>query len=61
MLPLTQVEAWYVGECLKGETLLCQKLASYSAGIQDQELRNLMADLQRTCERHIDLLSREVE
>lgn len=61
MLPLTQVEAWYLGECLKGETFLCRKLASYSAEVQDQELKALIGDLERTCERHIDLLSKQVE
>jgi len=60
VLPLTQVETWYLGESIKGETFLCQKLASYLDQIQDPELRALTGDFQRTCERHIDLLSRHV-
>jgi hypothetical protein len=54
------VETWYLGESIKGETFLCQKLASYLDQIQDPELRALTGDFQRTCERHIDLLSRHV-
>lgn len=60
-MPLTEVETWYLGECLKGETFLYKKLAAYSGTVQDPGMKALLADLQKTCERHIDLLSKQIE
>ena len=59
-MPLTQVEAWYLGECMRGEALLYRKLASYLGQVQDEEMRALLGDIQRKCERRIDLLTRQV-
>jgi hypothetical protein len=60
LLPLTQTEAWYLGESLKGETLMAQKLTSYGQMAQDPQLKALIQNLERTCERHISLLSGHV-
>ncbi|HHW17627.1 MAG TPA: spore coat protein [Firmicutes bacterium] len=59
-MPLTQTETWYLSECIKGETLMCQKLASYANQVQDPQLRNLVNDLQRTCQRHVDMLTNHI-
>ena len=34
-MQLTQTEAWYLGESIKGETLMSQKLTSYREMAQD--------------------------
>ena len=36
-MALTQTESWYLGEAIKGETLMCQKLANYLSHVQDPE------------------------
>lgn len=60
MLPLTQTEAWYLGESLKGEARMAQKLTAYGQMAQDPQLKALIQNLERTCERHISLLSGHV-
>ncbi len=55
-MPLTQKESWYLSECIKGETLLCQKLAVYANQVQDPHLRGLIGNLQMTCQRNVDML-----
>jgi hypothetical protein len=61
MLQITQTEAWYLGEAIKGETLMCQKMAAYLNQIQDPQLRNIVTDLQRTCLKHVEILSNQVK
>lgn len=56
-MPLTQLETWYLNESIKGETLFCQKLASYANQVQDAKLRGLIQNLQETCLRHVETLS----
>ncbi|MGI6163295.1 MAG: hypothetical protein ACOYEQ_05150 [Bacillota bacterium] len=56
-MALTQTESWYLGEAIKGETLMCQKLANYLSHVQDPELRRLVIDLQRTCQQHVEMLT----
>lgn len=56
-MPLSQTETWYLNECIKGETLLCQKLAFYANQVQDPQLRGLIGNLQMTCQRHVDMLA----
>lgn len=60
-MQLTQTEAWYLGESIKGETLMSQKLTSYREMAQDPELRALIQNLERACERHLSLLSSQVK
>jgi len=55
-LALTQTETWYLSESIKGETLICQKLANYLNQVQDPELGKLVLELQRTCRQHVDTL-----
>lgn len=57
---LTQTETWYLNEAIKGETLMCQKLAFWANQIQDPQLRSIVSRLQRTCQRHVDMLSNHV-
>ncbi len=59
-MPLTQLETWYLNESIKGETLLCQKLAAYANQVQDQSLRGLIQNLQDTCLRHVEMLAGQV-
>jgi hypothetical protein len=59
-LALTQTEAWYLAESIKGETLMCQKLANYLNQVQDPELRRLVLELQRSCRQHVDMLISQV-
>lgn len=59
-MALTQTEAWYLAESIKGETLMCQKLANYLNQVQDPELRRLVLELQRSCRQHVDMLIRQV-
>jgi len=59
-VPLTQTESWYLTECIKGETLMCQKLANYMKQTQDPELRDIISDLQKTCQRHVEILTNSV-
>jgi hypothetical protein len=59
-LPLTQLETWYLNETIKGETLLCQKLAAYASQAQDQALRGLIQDLKDTCLRRVEMLASQV-
>jgi len=60
-LPLTQLETWYLNEAIKGETLLCQKLAAYANQVQDETLRGLIQNLQKTCLRHVEILASYAE
>jgi hypothetical protein len=60
-LPLTQLETWYLNEAIKGETLLCQKLAAYANQVQDETLRGLIHNLQQTCLRHVEILASHAE
>jgi len=55
-LALTQTESWYLAESIKGETLMCQKLANYLNQVQDPELRKLVLEMQRSCQQHVDML-----
>lgn len=59
-MALTQTEAWYLAESIKGETLMCQKLADYLNQVQDPELRRLVLELQRSCRQHVDMLISQV-
>mgnify|MGYP001180885293 CR=1 FL=1 len=59
-MALTQTEAWYLAESIKGETLKCQKLANYLNQVQDPELRRLVLELQRSCRQHVDMLISQV-
>ncbi|HAF67428.1 MAG TPA: hypothetical protein PLR82_07295 [Bacillota bacterium] len=59
-MALTQTEAWYLAESIKGETLMCQKLANYLNQVQDPELRRLVLELQRSCRQHVDMLISQV-
>lgn len=59
-MPLTQTETWFLGESIKGETLMCQKLADYANQVQDPELRNIITNLQKTCQRHVDMLTNHI-
>lgn len=59
-MPLSQTEAWYLGECIKGETLMCKKLANYRDQIQDPGLRQIVDNLLTTCRRHVDMLANHV-
>lgn len=56
-MALTQTESWYLAESIKGETLMCQKLANYLDQVQDPELRRIVLDLQRTCQQRVDMLT----
>lgn len=56
-MPLTETESWYLTECIKGETLMCQKLSNYLAEVKDPQLRTIIDDLQRTCQRHVQTLT----
>lgn len=60
MLQITQTEAWYLGEAIKSETLMCQKLAAYLNQVQDPQLRNIVTDLQRNCLKHVETLSGQI-
>ncbi|HHY76475.1 MAG TPA: hypothetical protein GX500_06885 [Firmicutes bacterium] len=60
-MQLTQTEAWYLGEAIKGETLMSRKLATYREMAQDPKLRALIENLERACERHLSLLSSHVK
>lgn len=59
-MALIQTEAWYLAESIKGETLMCQKLANYLNQVQDPELRRLVLELQRSCRQHVDMLISQV-
>ena len=56
-MPLSQLETWYLNESIKGETLLCQKLAAYANQVQDETLKGLIQNLQKTCLRHVETLA----
>ncbi len=56
-MALTQTESWYLTESIKGETLMCQKLANYLEQVQDPELRRIVLDLQRTGQQRVDMLT----
>jgi hypothetical protein len=59
-LALTQTESWYLAESIKGETLMCQKLANYLNQVQDPDLRRLVINLRRTCRQHVDMLTSHI-
>lgn len=59
-MPLTQTEAWYLGESLKGEALMAKKLSGYRDNAQDPQLKTLIQGLERTCESHINVLAGHV-
>jgi hypothetical protein len=57
MANLTQTEAWFLDECLKGEKLLFRKLMTSASQASDPHLRQLCQDIQRVHQRHVDVIA----
>ncbi|HHY39091.1 MAG TPA: spore coat protein [Clostridia bacterium] len=57
---LTQTEAWFLDECLKGEKMLFRKLASSASQVSDPQLRQLCQDIQKVHQRHVDILAGQI-
>ncbi len=59
-MALTQTEAWFLDECVRGEKLMCSKLAAASTQVQDPALRALFQDLHQIHQRHFEMLASHV-
>lgn len=59
-MPLTQTEAWYLGESLRAEDLFVKKLTAYKKAARDPELRTLIDRLEGASRRNRSLLSSHV-
>ena len=59
-MALTQTEAWFLDECIKGEKIICGKLAAACTQVQDPALRQLFQDLHQVHQRHFEMLASNV-
>jgi len=57
---LTQTEAWFLDECIKGERLLFQKSNANSQIASDPQLRQLCQDIRQVHQRHVDILAGQI-
>lgn len=61
MPQLTQTEAWFLDECLKGEALLVKKIAANIQQVRDPQLRQVCQDALQTHQRHFQMLSSQIQ
>ncbi len=60
MARLTQPELMQLREDISAEMLMVQKFATYASQTSDPQMRQLLTDIQRTHERHRDILMRHL-
>lgn len=60
MPELTQREVLMLRDQLESEKLEIEKFRTYAAQVSDPALKRLLEDIQRTHERHFDVLSRHL-
>ncbi|MBX6377669.1 MAG: hypothetical protein IRY95_03895 [Clostridia bacterium] len=59
-MPMTQVEQWFLDECLRGQTMLVKKMVSCAQQASDPQLRQLCQELAQAHRRQFDLLASQI-
>jgi len=60
MTNLTQTELMQLREDISAEMLMMQKFAAYANMCSDQQIKQVITNVQRTHERHRDILMRHL-
>lgn len=57
---LSQTEAWFLDECIRGEKLVLQKISSCAQQVSDPQLRQVCQEAEQSHRRHFDMLVSQI-